>query len=106
MKLFLTTTRLGRAFTPRFHQLVHPGVPYWGFAQYGCWFCRWMWKGFAPSLDRFEDESRHEYAPVEDGKLGVSMTSVAKRQLEELDPETAKKIEEAIERIRSEYRGE
>jgi len=103
---FLGHNRVGRKIVILAHPRLHPGWPSpLQFAEFGCGLCRYMNHGLSAVFAQpFEDESSIDVEPASEGKRAITMTATAKRQYDEImagDPEKAKALQEAIERIRS-----
>ena len=107
IRRFLLTTRLGRGLLIAVHRWpLHPNWNYpLRFWSRGCWLCRYVAVEFEQGYPDRSTVSLSEPEYDESGTLvrhGVRATASMKRQLDELaltDPDAAKRVREAIERI-------
>lgn len=101
---FLTTTRVGRWLLPVVHRRLHPGIRHpFRFQGGACWLCNVVMEEAARHFpDDFADQSTIKISEPSEGRLGISMSATAKRQLDaikENDPEAWALIQRQMEEI-------
>lgn len=108
---FLTTNRLGRWLTSRYHRHGEAWMGLRFGSGQNCWLCRTVWDEMDRYREPFEDESSitiREPEYNEDGSVkvyGMSMTATAKRQMEAIinkDPALGERLRQEMERIAAE----